>query len=237
MIPEFIKQDLQALELSLDPQVLEQLDEYLESLLETNRQLNLTAIRDRDHAWRRLIVDSLTPLRLLDLKSNSRVVDVGTGAGLPGLPLAIARPDLQFSLIDSTGKKIAFLESVVEQLELTNVQLYADRVESLGQANEHRGTYDLAISRAVGPMTMMLEYCLPLLHIGGRVLAMKGPKAVEELDLCTRALSKLGGGEVRMHPAYPQSFENDLVLVQVTKVMATPRAYPRLPGTPKRDPL
>lgn len=216
---------------------MEQLATYLDHLLEANRSLNLTAVRERDDAWRRLIVDSLTPLPMLGAEGDGRVVDIGTGAGLPGIPLAIARPDLKFSLIDSTGKKIKFLESAVSALGLENVRLYAKRVEELGQTAQHRAAYDIAISRAVGPMSMVLEYSLPLLRVGGTVLAMKGPKATEELAVCDKALSKLGGSEVQAERAYPSSFENDLVLVCVRKTRATPRAYPREAGSAKRLPL
>jgi 16S rRNA (guanine527-N7)-methyltransferase len=237
VIPDFVQQDLATLGLTLDSAVLERLEAYLELLLEANKSFNLTAIRELDPAWRRLIIDSLTPLPVLELAPGARAIDIGTGAGLPGLPLAIARPDVHFSLVDSTGKKINFLRSVVEALQLENVELHADRIENLGQERKHRETYDLATSRAVGPMNMVLEYSLPLLRVGGVMLAMKGPKVVEELETSSDAMLKLGAGDLDLIPAYPESFENELVLVRVQKEETTPRMYPRLPGTPKKEPL
>ena len=237
MIPDFVKQDLAALNLELSSEVLERLDAYLQILLDVNQRMNLTAVRDKDAAWRRLIVDSLTPLPYLELANDSRIVDIGTGAGLPGMPLAISLPDHKFSLVDSTGKKIAFLQSVIDSLGLDNVSLYAERAEDLGQSHKHRESYDLAISRAVGPMPLILEYSIPLLAIGGKMLAMKGPRVLEELEVSSDAMLKLGAEDVRVFPAYPDSFENELVLVLVGKASPTPANYPRLPGTPKREPL
>jgi 16S rRNA (guanine527-N7)-methyltransferase len=237
LIPEFVQKDLEALGLVLDPEALERLDAYLELLLTANRGMNLTAIRDPDAAWRRLIVDSLTPLPLLELSPGARAIDIGTGAGLPGIPLAIVCPELHFSLVDSTRKKIGFLESVCATLGLENVEFLPERVETIGQSRDHRETYDIAISRAVGSMPMVLEYSLPLVKVGGVVLAMKGPKVVEELEASGDAMMILGAGDVQIVPAYPESFENELVLVRITKEEPTPREYPRPPGTPKKEPL
>lgn len=237
MIPEFVRTELAALGLVLDPEVLERLDAYLGLLLEANQNVNLTAVREPEAAWRRLIIDSLTPLPLLELPPDARAVDIGTGAGLPGLPLAIVCPGVHFSLVDSTRKKISFLESVIAELKLENVQVLAERVETLGQQRDHRETYDLAISRAVGPMPLVLEYSVPLVKIGGMVIAMKGPKVMEELEVSSDAMIRLGAGDFEIVPAYPESFENDLVLVRLSKDEPTPRLYPRPPGTPKRLPL
>lgn len=237
-IPDFVHHDLTALGFEMPAEALDQLAAYLDLILEANQTTNLTAIRHREQAWSRLIVDSLTPLPgIPDEADDMKLIDIGTGAGLPGVPLAIARPDVAVTLVDGTGKKVRFLEHVVATLGLANVTPINARVEDLGQDAAHRAKYDIAVSRAVGPMPVVLEYSLPLLKIGGRVLAMKGPKAESELAVSGDALLKLGGGEVAVVEAYPESFGNELVIVSVIKEAATPREFPRLPGLPKKMPL
>ncbi|MEO1237459.1 MAG: 16S rRNA (guanine(527)-N(7))-methyltransferase RsmG [Planctomycetota bacterium] len=243
-IPDFVHRNLDALGFEMPPEVLDRLSAYLDLVLDANRTTNLTAIRHREQAWGRLIIDSLTPLPglpdELDDHQTFRLIDIGTGAGLPGVPLAIARPDLDVTLVESTGKKVAFLNRVVAELGLKNVTPVQARIEDVGQDRggfRGRGRYDAAVSRAVGPMPVVLEYSLPLLRVGGRVLAMKGPKAERELADSGDALAALGGGDVAVIEAYPASFENELVIVSVIKASATPREFPRLPGVPKKTPL
>ena len=237
-IPDFVREDLRRLDLPLDDATLNRLDAFLTLLLEANERMNLTAVRDVDMAWSRMIVDSLTALPGLDeLSDESCVIDVGTGGGLPGIPLAIARPDVRFTLLESTGKKCAFLEGVAEALGLANVSVLKARAEDAGRDASHRQHYDVAICRAVGPMPVVLELCLPLVKVGGRLLAMKGPKAEQELDASGDALAKLGAGDVAVIDAYPEGFENDLVIVSVFKDSPTPKAYPRIAGLPKKQPL
>ncbi|MEM9882675.1 MAG: 16S rRNA (guanine(527)-N(7))-methyltransferase RsmG [Planctomycetota bacterium] len=242
-IPDFVPRDLTALGFDVPPEVLDRLAAYLDLVLDANRTTNLTAIRHREQAWSRLIVDSLTPLPGLPPEDETengvalKLIDLGTGAGLPGVPLAIARPDLDVTLVESNGKKTAFLNSVIERLNLTNTVAVQDRVETLGQSPHFRGRFDVAVSRAVGPLPVVLEYSLPLLKRGGRVLAMKGPKAEAELRDSGDALALLGGGDVAVIDAYPESFDNELVIVSVIKTDPTPKAYPRAPGLPKKQPL
>jgi 16S rRNA (guanine527-N7)-methyltransferase len=243
-IPDFVHRDLDALGFEMPTEVLEKLEAYLEWVLDANRTTNLTAIRHREQAWSRLIVDSLTPLPGLppDVPESEvyKLIDIGTGAGLPGVPLAIARPDVAVTLVEATGKKTAFLDLVVEALALDNVTVVQARIEDVGQNrgdSRGRALYDVAVSRAVGPLPVVLEYSLPLLKVGGRVLAMKGPKAESELAASGDALTKLGGGDVAVIDAYPESFDNELVIVSVIKDAPTPKDYPRLPGLPKKQPL
>ena len=241
MIPDFVHRDLEALGFDVPAELLDRLAGYLDLVLKANETTNLTAIRHREQAWSRLIVDSLTPLPALPEEVSEDagfgMVDIGTGAGLPGVPLAIARPEVDVTLIEATGKKAQFLRSVVAALCLDNVTVLQQRVEQVGQDPAYRGRFDLAVSRAVGPLPVVLEYSLPLLKRGGQVLAMKGPKAEAELRDSGDALTKLGGGEVNVIDAYPESFDNELVLVSVIKTAATPKAYPRAPGLPKKLPL
>ena len=237
-VPEFVRQDLEGLGFALPEMLLDRLASYLALLLETNERMNLTAVRDVDEAWLRLIVDSLTPLPGLDdLDEGGTLIDVGSGGGMPGIPLAIARPDLRVTLLEATGKKARFLESACRELALENVDVVPQRAETAGQDANHRERYDAAVCRAVGPMNGLLELCLPMVRTGGRLLAMKGPKAEQELQRAGDALDKLGAGELQVFAAYPETFANDLVIVQVAKDRATPKGYPRLPGVPKHDPL
>jgi len=220
--------------LSLTPEERSALGRYLALLLETNRQFNLTAVREPGEAWLRHVLDSLSVLP--HLGDARRVADVGSGGGLPGLPLAIVCPSLSFTLIEATGKKARFLERAVEALGLDNVEVAGERAETAGHRPRYRQRHDVAVARAVGPMRVMLEYTLPLVRPEGRVLAMKGPRVEAELDEAGDALMALGGGAVALYEALP-GLANELVIVEVHKAGPTPRGYPRRPGEPKSRPL
>jgi 16S rRNA (guanine527-N7)-methyltransferase len=212
------------------------LGRYLWLLLDANTRFNLTAIRDPDEAWTRHVFDSLTLLPHIMESDGRSVIDVGSGGGLPGIPLAICQPQMQFTLMDATGKKARFLEEVVADLSLDQVRVVNDRAETAGQTKAHRERYDIATARAVGPMRVMLEYTMPLVRVGGRVLAMKGRQAEVELGEAGDALMILGDGEVEVFDAVGDE-SGDAVIVVVTKHGPTPKAYPRRPGEPKTNPL
>ncbi len=237
-IPSFVTEDLTRLDLNLADSVIAQLDRYLDLLLDANQHFNLTGIRDRDLAWRRLVIDSLTPLPWLDeIDGNPCIVDVGSGGGLPGLVLAIARPDWRFTLIEATGKKANFLKDCVRDLGLAHVRVAPIRAEDAGQDPMHRQRYDAAVCRAVGRMAELAEYTLPLVRVGGSLLAMKGPGVEQELDAAGDAMMLLGGGELAVYDAYPEGFDQNTVIVIVQKAAPTPKAYPRRPGVPRMTPL
>lgn len=237
-IPEFVPAELQALGLEVPAEILERLASYLDLLLEANERFNLTAVRDRDSAWRRHIIDSMTVLPELDeLPENAAVIDVGSGGGLPGIPIAIARPDLRVTLLEATGKKANFLRDSAKALPLPNVNVVHARAETAGRDKPLRQQFDAAVCRAVGPMRELLEYCLPFVKVGGLLVAMKGPKAKQELEEAGDALHLLGAGQLDVVSAYPEGVGIDTVLVVIRKERPTPSLYPRLPGTPRHTPL
>ena len=230
-----VLEDLARLDIQLDASALTRLSVYLDLLLDANRKFNLTAIRDRDTAWTRHIVDSLTLLPFL--AGSSSVIDVGSGGGLPGIPLALVRPEDRMTLLEATGKKARFLEETKTALGLERCTVIHARAEEAGQDRARRERHDAAVCRAVGPMRQLLEYAMPLVRVGGSVLAMKASKAEEELSEASDALDILGAGAVEVYDAYPQGFESRAVVVVVRKERSTPRRYPRRPGVPKKEPL
>ncbi|MEQ9453092.1 MAG: 16S rRNA (guanine(527)-N(7))-methyltransferase RsmG [Phycisphaeraceae bacterium] len=237
-VPVTARADAEKLGFEIEDQTWQQLGLFLALLLERNQTMNLTAIREPEAAWSRHILDSLTVLPALEeLSDHARIIDLGTGGGLPGLPLAIARPDLRFTLVDSTQKKIAFVQEAADQLGLPNVTAIAERSERLARHSNHRQQYDIALSRALGPLPTVLELALPFVRQDGWAIAMKGPRVEEELARSADALAVLGGGEVQVIDAYPEGFDNDLVLVLIHKERNTPKTYPRDPGIPKNQPL
>ncbi len=212
---------------------LEQFAAYLALLRAGNTICNLTSIDDPDDAWIRHVFDSLTLMSLLaELPSGARVIDVGSGGGAPALPLAIALPDLDFTLIESTGKKSEFLLNAAQALGLGNVRVISDRAETLGQMHkEHREKYDAATARALGPLRVASELLLPFVRVGGLALFIKGQRAGEELEEAKQAMHLL-------HAACSGVIDTPTGrIVVLEKLRPTPRLYPRRPGEPKRAPL
>jgi 16S rRNA (guanine527-N7)-methyltransferase len=162
---------------------------------------------------------------------------VGAGAGFPGLPLKILYPALKVTLVESVAKKARFLEAVVGELGLADVQVIVDRAENVGQVAEHRAAYDWAVARAVAALPALAEYLLPLCRIGGRLLAQKGPRAAAEVDQAAWAIEQLGGGPAKIHEVAIPGLNETRALVVAVKIAPTPEQYPRRPGTPGKSPL
>lgn len=203
---------------------------YLDLLLQANQHMNLTRIADRAAAEVQHVGDALTVLPFLP-KEAHRLADVGSGDGVPGIILAIARPDAKVVLLESTKKKAAFLQEVVTKLGLANVKVIAERAELAGRG-ELRDSCDVAVARAVGTMDFLVEWCLPLVKKRGKMLAMKGARIVDELPAAAKAIRMLGGGEPIVHPVELPGTEHH-VIVEIPKLGRTDARYPRDPTVAK----
>jgi 16S rRNA (guanine527-N7)-methyltransferase len=230
---------LDALGAPCDTRAAGRLATYQELLSEWNERVNLTADANIEAALDRHYLDSLAPLALPGLfPPGARVIDVGSGAGFPGLPLAIARPDLNVLLMDSLAKRVAFLDAVIEVLQLPNVRTLHARAEDAGRDPALRGRFDVAVARAVAAAPVLMELLLPFARTGGNAICYKGPSAGEELAAGSRAAALLGGGRLENLPVSvpAQPDWRHCVLVS-RKLRDTPKAYPRKAGTPAKTPL
>ena len=225
-----------ALGLDLKPH-LEAFSRLYALLQEASGKVNLTALRGEEEVVVKHFLDSLTLLRLPLWQGPLRVLDLGTGAGFPGLPLKIVRPELELVLVDATRKKVAFVERAIEVLGLKGARALWGRAEVLAREAGHREAYDRAVARAVAPLCVLSELLLPFLEVGGAAVAMKGPRVEEELAPLPPALERLGGrlGEV-LALQLPLSGEARHLVV-LEKAAPTPPAYPRRPGVPERYPV
>ncbi|MCC5850409.1 MAG: 16S rRNA (guanine(527)-N(7))-methyltransferase RsmG [Verrucomicrobia bacterium] len=218
--------------LKLTPEQLDTLSRYLHRLLEVNQHLNLTAVRDPDTAWMRHIFDSITLLTHMIGDPGQQALDLGSGGGLPGMPLAILRPDVSWTLVDSVAKKARFLEETATTLGLKNVAVRSERAEVLGRLPETREQFHLVTARAVARLPTLLELTVPLLRIKGRLFAMKGEKAGEELAESGIAMERL---KVRLRLQEPTPEGGTLLIFK--KHEATAKKYPRPVGVPGKEPL
>jgi 16S rRNA (guanine527-N7)-methyltransferase len=233
--------------LSLSAPQIAAFDLYTDELLVWNEQFNLTAITDREQVEIRHYLDSLTLIPALAalegvslttlLARNLRAVDVGAGAGLPGLALRIVWPRLRLALVEATAKKVRFMEHVASSLALSDVQFVHGRAEELGLREPHRAAYDLVVARAVATLPTLVEYLLPLAKRGGRVVAYKGSAAHEEAMCAEQAIRMLGGQLTRLIPVEVPGLAETRVLVVIDKVAQTPDGYPRGRGLPRKQPL
>ena len=218
----------------LDDRQLALLSRYIDLLFDANQRMNLTRIASRADAELLHVADALTLLPHLP-KEPHALADVGSGVGVPGIPLAVARPDARVTLIESTKKKAAFLDEAARALGLRNVTVDARRAEDVAGSSA-RESFDVAVARAVATLDWLAEWCLPLAKVGGRMLAMKGPKVHDELDAARRAARLVGGGEIALHPVdLPGT--NGHVIALIPKVRKTAARYPRPATHAKGQPL
>ena len=217
----------------LTPEQAARFTRYYELLMEWNEKMNLTALKGHEDTAQKHFADSVPAQALALIKPNARVIDVGTGAGFPGVPVLILRPELKMTLLDSLNKRLIFLAEVLKELGLEAELLHA-RAEDAGRTAACRGQYDIALSRAVAPLPVLTELTLPLLKQGGRAICYKGPAAQEEVAASKRALTLLNGKAEILSADAPWG-ERRLVIIE--KTGPTPKTYPRKAGTPSKSPL
>lgn len=227
--------DLKAIGIELSDEQLEQFLTYYEMLIEKNKVMNLTAITDFDEVLEKHFEDSLSLIQAVDLEKSQAVIDLGTGAGFPGIPLKIAFPNLQITLADSLNKRILFLNDVIQKLELERIETVHGRAEDLAKNAKYREQFDLCVSRAVANLSTLSEYCLPFVKIGGKFVSYKAGECDEEVTASKSSVFLLGGkiSDVKKF----ELGESKRAFVIIDKVSGTPKKYPRKAGTPSKDPL
>ncbi len=226
-----------AIGVTLDTAQAAQFAQFRDLLVEWNERMNLTAITDDESILSRHFADSLTALRAIPSTPGLTLVDVGTGAGLPGIPLKIARPDLDVTLVDGTGKKVAFCETVIAELGLIGIRVIKGRAEELAHDKHHRAYYKVVIARALAPLPTLVEYLLPLARMNGVCIAMKGSDAQAEAAQAARAIKLIGGELDRVEPVTLPGAPDQRALVVIRKAKPSPSIYPRPAGKPRSEPF
>lgn len=229
--------DLSQFNIFLSTEQKEQFLTYYEMLVDKNKVMNLTAITDFDEVMKKHFVDSLSMIKAVDLSKELRIVDIGTGAGFPGIPLKIAFPNLKITLIDSLNKRILFLEEVIERLNLYDIDALHGRAEDYAKQDQMREKFDICVSRAVANLSTLSEYCLPFVRLNGSFISYKSEKIGEELNNACNAIEILGGRLKKQVDFYLP--ESDLYrnIVVIEKMKQTPKKYPRKAGTASKNPL
>lgn len=230
-------QELETLGIRLTDVQKRQFDRYYELLIEWNRVMNLTGITEYDEVNLKHFTDSLTIVRIKDMENVSTLIDVGTGAGFPGIPIKIAFPYIKVTLLDSLNKRIKFLNQVVEELDLEDVVTLHGRAEDYAKKEEYREQFDLCASRAVANLSTLSEYCLPFIKKGGCFVSYKSADSDEEIQQSEKALDILGGKIEKVDKFVMPGSDMGRALVMIEKVKNTPRKYPRKAGVPSKEPL
>jgi len=223
--------------ITLSPIQLEQYNQYYETLVEWNEKMNLTAITEREAVYLKHFFDSISAAFYFDFTKPLKICDVGAGAGFPSIPIKIAFPNINITIVDSLNKRIHFLEHLAKELKLENVRFIHDRAETFGKNPQHREQYDVVMARAVARMSVLTELCLPLVKIGGTFIAMKAQSADEELQAGKKAITVMGGKVEQTHSFLLPIEESERKILLVKKVKSTPKQYPRKPGTPNKTPV
>ena len=230
-----IESQLKELQIMFNDKQIKQLYEYMNLLTQINKQINLTAIIEPNEIIQKHFIDSLTIAKYVDM--NKKIIDVGTGAGFPAIPLKISNSSLDVTLLDSLNKRIAFLNQVIQTIQLKGVNTIHGRVEDIANNNEYREKFDIATSRAVASLNVLLEYLLPLVKIGGKCICMKGSNIEEELNNSKNALKLLGGRIEKVEELVLPNSDIKRNIIVIEKEGRTPNKYPRKAGIPTKKPI
>ena len=227
---------LNKLNISYSDEQLDMIDNFYEMLVEKNKVLNLTRITDRENFYVKHVLDSLLVSKICDLK-DKYILDVGTGAGFPGIPIKIFFPDTKLLLMDSVNKKLLFIEESIGKLGLNNISVIHGRAEDLGHDNNYREKYDIAVSRAVADMSVLSELCIPFVRISGEFIAYKSSDSDEEIHSASKAIQTLSGSDASISDVEIPDTGIFRKLVMVKKKISTAKKYPRKPGIPSKNPI
>lgn len=227
--------NLMALNLKLDDNQIKNFYDFMNLLIEKNKVMNLTGITEPKEVILKHFIDSLTVLKYIN--ENDNIIDVGTGAGFPGIPLKFAENSLEITLLDSLNKRINFLNEVIEKINLNKVKTIHGRAEDFGQDFKYREKYDVAVSRAVAPLNVLLEYMLPFVKVGGKCICMKGSNCDEEIENSRKAIEILGGKIEEIKKFNLPNSDNNRTIFIIKKIQKMSRQYPRKAGIPTKNPL
>jgi len=232
-----LKKDALLFGVELDETQLFQFYKYYEMLIEWNEKINLTAITDFDEVLKKHFLDSISIGRILSQTDSVSILDIGTGAGFPGIPIKIAFPNVEITLMDSLNKRVNFLNEVITTLSLDKITAIHGRAEDFAKKDLLREKFDYCVSRAVANLSSLSEFCLPYVKVGGKFISYKSEKAKEELIVSEKAISILGGGNVICDEFSLPDTDFNRTFVMIEKVKETPSKYPRKAGTPVKQPL
>jgi len=227
--------NLKQLNIELSNEQLTQFYEYMLILIEWNKVMNLTAIIEPEEIITKHFIDSLTVLNYID--KNDRIIDVGTGAGFPGIPIKIAYPDTEIVLLDSLNKRTKFLQDVIVKLNLSKIKTIHGRAEEYGRNKEYREKFDVAVARAVAPLNILVEYLIPFIKVNGKCLCMKGSNSMEEIENSQNAIKLLGGNIIDSEDFIIPNTDIRRRIIEIMKKKPTESKYPRKAGTPSKEPL
>jgi 16S rRNA (guanine527-N7)-methyltransferase len=237
MIIEQFEANMREKGITLSRDQLDQFEMYFETLVEWNEKMNLTAITDKAEVYLKHFYDSITASFYFDFTKPFHLCDVGAGAGFPSIPLKIAFPQIEVTIVDSLNKRISFLNHLATVLKLENVHFIHDRAETFGVNPLYRENFEVVTARAVARMSVLSELCLPLVKVGGHFIAMKAAHANDELEVGQKAITTLGGRLVNMHTFTLPMEESERNILIIKKEKQTPKKYPRKPGTPGKTPI